>query len=666
MTKIYTLITFLFFTISSLWAQNENLQLGNLSPEELKMEEYPSDKDAEAVVFFDLGKTEFYASPTSFDVAFKRTTRLKILKESGIKWAEIEIPYYQQGGIYEHVDHIEAYAYNINEHGQIFKTALDLSTVYEEKINEYWMCKKFAIPNVKKGTIIEYTYQLISPYKFNLQDWEFQWRIPVVYSEYEVKMIPFYEYTWLLQGASRFDHTESYQDRSERTFVGITYHDMVHKYTMKNLPAFDDEEFISSINDYIIKIDFQLAKTHQTNGVTTEVITTWDKMIDDMLKSSDFGKYVKKAAKECTKRFGNEINQLSTLEEKFDFAIDYAKQNFNWNGMNSKFASKSVGKLLDEKQGNCADINLFTIGMLNAMGIEANPLMISTRNHGKIKYDYPYAHFFNYIIIAAKIDNKYILSDATETMCLNNRIPERCINDRGLIVAEGELKWVQLGCKFPSQTVTNICYNSITEDEIISSINKSSTEYDALYYRKYYSDDYDEIKENIDSEYKTAIDSTIKVMNQDDKEKPYVLTYQQTSHPEIVNNKLYIAPFFDQTVDENPFKKDSRRYAIDMVYPKKKSYHSTIIIPEGYELDFVPAASQVKSDLYELSYNANVDGNTIDITFNYYLKSGIYAANKYKSLKMFYNLLVKKGNEKVVIKKKVDDVGPLTMTNTTK
>src|SRR5699024_9237017 len=124
-------------------------------------------------------------------------TRIKILSQAGIKWAEIAIPFYEKGGQKEKIYEVVAFAYNL-ENGNVKKTSLDVSNTYDEKISNYWRIKKFAIPNVQVGSIIEYSYTMKSPYIFNLNDWDFQQRIPVLYSEYQVKMIPFYTYVMVL------------------------------------------------------------------------------------------------------------------------------------------------------------------------------------------------------------------------------------------------------------------------------------------------------------------------------------------------------------------------------------------------------------------------------------------------------------------------------------
>ncbi len=79
------------------------------------------DKDAEAVVLFNIGKSRFEQTENFFDIVFERTTRIKILSEAGMKWAEVKIPYAKEENTYEQVYDIEAVSYNL-ENNLIFPT----------------------------------------------------------------------------------------------------------------------------------------------------------------------------------------------------------------------------------------------------------------------------------------------------------------------------------------------------------------------------------------------------------------------------------------------------------------------------------------------------------------------------------------------------------------
>jgi hypothetical protein len=652
---ITSLLCIISFALTQTYAQVFSRTFGDIGIDELELKEYILDTNAAALVLYDIGNSHFEEVDNTYDVVFERTTRIKIFKEAGIRWAEVEIPFYQEGSVKEKVSDIEAVAYNL-EDGQVIKTHLDLSNAFEEKINSFWTIKKFAIPGVKSGTIIEYRYKIKSGYKFNLRDWEFQWRIPVLYSEYQVRMVPVYEYSFLFQGGGKFDVRESYEDRAHprrfdsgvRGVVGQVYFDMVHTFGMRNVPAFVDEEYISSINDYILKIDFQLSKVNFLDGTSTEIIATWQELLDQLLMHDDFGFAVKKAEKLTSSQLPLSSMGNTAEMEKFNMVLDHVKRTYNWDGQDAKYISKPPARLVQEKYGNSADLNLLTVGLLNGVGIEAYPVLISTRAHGKIRYDYPYSHFFDYVIILARIEGQIVLSDATSPMSLNNRIPARCINDKGLIVQKKNVEWVGLECLFVSELNTSIDLSIKDELQLDAAIKIAATEYNALSFRSGLADQKSLISKEMAANHFTIDTASITVRNLDEKELPYMLKLTQSGRTEIVNEKIYISPFLDMVLSENPLKQNSRAYPIDINYPFKRTYTSSIPIPEGYHIDFKPENVNIQNPFFELNYKIETNDEIVRVSFDYTFRQDIYPASEHGKIKAYFNGIVKKGNEKIV------------------
>lgn len=649
--KKMTLLTLLTFIVVTLFGQNYSKQFGQVGIDELAMKSNLLDKDAEALVLFDIGKSYFERREDRFIVVFERSVRLKIFSEAGVKWGQVEIPFYQEGNVLERVIDIESNTYNL-ENNLVVKTALNPSNVFDEKLDNSWNLKKFVIPGVKSGSVIEYRYRIESDYLFNLQDWSFQWRIPVLYSEYEVRMIPFYEYTYLLQGTKSFDFQKSYLSTGvTKNFGTVSYLDMIHKFVKKNVPAFKDEEFISSINDYIIKLDFQLSKIVNTSGTKVDVITTWDKMIKALLNHESFGRYAKKS-----ENIGGKLPVVNELvgkseKEKFDCILDYVKSNYSWNNENSMYASKSPSKFSSDKQGNCADINLFTIGLLNSAGVESYPLLISTRSHGKIKYDYPYTHFFNYVLILSKIDGEEVVSDATDLFGLNDRIPVRCINDKGLVIQKDNVIWKVLETTFPSEKVAEYVINVNADNKISANIKRSYSEYDASNLRKVLSNGSNKIREIFGATEKFVIPESVIIQNQSVKDKPLTIDYKIISDIRIVDEKMFLNPFLDEVISDNPLKQDNRVYPIDMIYPTRRTFKSTIIIPDGYSVSALPEALTINDENFEMNYKATRKGNTVTIDLDYYFKKSVYPSSDYALIKFYFNNIIKKGFEKIVLSK---------------
>jgi len=651
MKQLFFLLMFILVMRPLLQAQNFNNEFGKVGKDDVDLAFYSQDKSAEAVVISDVGSSYFQDAHDSFDLIYERTTRLKVLKEAGIKWASIEIPYYQQGDIYEEVYDLEACTYNF-EKGLFTRTNLDLKNCHEEKLNQFWNLKKFAMPNVKEGSIIEYRYKVRSQFFFNLRNWEFQWKIPVIYSKYIVKMIPFYQYTSLLQGAGKIDSQKSYLDEGgDRQFAGIKYQDKDYEYVMKNVPAFKDEEFITSENDYIMKIDFQLSKITDQYGASHNIMTTWPEMVKDFVKDEDFGGYSRKSESLASKIF--DLKSFSSLptQQKFDSILNYVKSNYSWNKRYGNQASKSPKVFMKDKLGNDADLNLFTVGLLNAAGVKAWPVILSTRKNGKIKTDYPFEHYFNYVVILADIDGKNVLSDATLPLLANYRIPEKCINDKGLIIQKDKVEWLGLQSLLPSKTqeIINITLSDSTQNSAVKTV---ATEYLAFDCRNDFGSDAKTIKKYLLDKGYSVVDSSIVVTNQTDIKKPYILKYSITDRPEKVNNKIYVSPFLREVMTESPLKQATRTYPIDMTYPKSRVYYTEINIPEGYKVDFMPANDKINNDQFELEYIANVSENKIVVSLNYYFKIPVYNSDDYNKIKYYFNEIVNKGSEKVVFVKK--------------
>lgn len=631
------------------YAQDFSRTFGSITQYEKEMTSYDKDPEAEALVIYNIGKSSFIRDESGFDILFEYRTKIKIFNKAGYKWADVTIPYYREGNIYEKVYDIKAYTYNY-ENGSLKRTELDEDNCYDEKLNERWNLKKFAIPGVKDGSIIEYTYKIETPYKFNLQDWTFQQKIPVLYSEYKVSMVPFFEYIFLLQGASKFDEQESYLDKGLKRYLGaIEYNDMIHEYIMKDLPAFRDESYITSIDDYIIKIDFQLAKVNRTDGLVTEIMSTWTKLNNDFIKYDNFGRYIK-AGQRFAKKELSDLLSGSQDREHFNKIVENVKYNYNWNGNNGKYAIKSIKEFTKEKTGNAAEINLFLAGILREAGFDATPVLLSTREHGKVKTNYPFRHFFNYVIVMVKIDDKPVLCDATDTYCKNDMIPFRCLNGQGLLVEKDKENWVWLAnTKLSRRTTTIDLEFSSDLDSITGDFTVITNNYDAVYYRSKYQDKPEDIEKLI-SEKNLQIVNDISTENYKDIEKPYKIFYKAAMPVEQIDNKLFFSPFMNMPVNRSPFTQSKRTYPVDMTYKKSRNYTARINIPEGCKISSIPENLEIDNKLITVDYKV-IKGDELIISAFYTLKKASYDPLYYSKLRYYYNEIVKKFNEKIALEK---------------
>ena len=654
MMKFLLLLIVLFHGFIALKGQDFVREFGKYSGEEFKMESYPKDTSAEAVVIYDIGKATFDINE-GLDLIFERRTKIKIFKKSGYKYAQFEIPYYVKDNKMEDVYDIEGNTYNL-EDGRIRISQLDTKTIYKEKTSDNWFVMKVAMPDVKEGSIVEIRYKIMSPYIFNYRSWEFQNKIPVIYSEYEAHMIPFYEYTYILQGANRFDSFDKHQDLGfSRTFANVKFQDMVYNFVMKDLPAFKDEAFITSYEDFIVKLDFQLAKINHPEGYQEDIMTTWPKLVEELLDNDNFGKYYNNCAKRAKDIVDTmSLSSLSPLEQVQKIER-FVKSNFKWNGYYDKFTSKTAKEFLNSKIGNSTDINLFLAGMLKAAGIGVCPVIISTRNHGKVKIDYPFHHFFNYALVYVQLNNVNYLLDATTSLSNFAEIPTRCINDKGLLIKKTTTGTYDM-INVSSSTISNTSYYldyklNETKDSIKGKIIIKSKGYDALESREEYIEDSKKMEDNTIKHSSFPIDSLV-FENIYDLKKPFVSKMNFSAPIGQLEDKILISPFLNFAISENPLKQPFRTYPVDMNYRRGKTFIVAIHIPEKYEIVNKPKDVKIENDDFSVSYKCeNIDSLTVQIVTTYEFKKAVYGISSYFDIKKAYNTIVSTFNEKIVLRK---------------
>lgn len=654
----------LFIAVTQLLgAQSFSRKFGDISDAEMNMARYDKDPEAGAIVLFDIGESRFIDNRYDYDIRFSRTKRIKIFDKSALDQAEISIPFYVDGsGRTETVRTIEAYTYNeIN--GKTIRIAVKESDIYEERINEWWRRKKFVFPDVQEGSVLEMRYVVESPFLFNLPDWDFQDEIPTIYSQYEVRIIPFYEYIFHLQGKNSFDMQNSRVSSEKRiwgtlkkqrgvtTGTGVEYKEQIYTFGMREVPAFKDESYITSVNDYIIKLDFQLAKIHYPGGGSNEIMTTWPELNKTLLNHDKFGKYIKRSRRFAKRALKNSINLEGQSEaQKIKTLVQYVKDNFSWNEYNAKFTSKSPADLVKEKTGNSADVNLFLLALFNAAEIDAHPVILSTRKNGKINVDYPFDKDFNYVVVMAGREQS-ILVDATNVFLPFYKIPVRCINETGLIVKKDEVKWVGLEDKILSSKKSQIVIRPNPETlKAATSISSFYDGYEAGLFKDDHHDDFASIKDFFLSKGISQVQG-VRTRNYDQPEEPYQIFIEGETDIEKIGDKIVVSPFLDLVMNENKLRQKNRSYPVDLIYGREESISVTIFIPDGFEADQLPGNAEISDDLADIQLKyVKADEDKILITGKYILKKAVYGTDEYSKVKEHFNKIVSRFNDDIVLK----------------
>ena len=221
----------------------------------------------------------------------------------------------------------------------------------------------------------------------------------------------------------------------EKVNKTISYMADIYNYTAKEVPAIKEEPYLTSIENYTTKIKFELSNIDFTSigGQFKNYATSWNDIVKQLIDDPDFGGQIKTG--NFTKEIVEKLIAGKTSEKDKALAIyDFVQHNLKWDDSKTYMPSKPLRKILDEKIGNSAEINLILLSMLQKAGINADPVLLSTRDHGIISPVHASLSDCNYIIVRAIIDNKPILMDATESNLPAGLLPYRCLNGTGTLI----------------------------------------------------------------------------------------------------------------------------------------------------------------------------------------------------------------------------------------
>lgn len=657
--KIKTLFLFLgiCMSYSISFAQKKEFKFGKITPEEFQTKVSGQDSAAAAVKLFDVGTCYFQIVNNHFAYIFERHFRIKVLNKNGYDYANYKIGLFRgNGGSKEELYGMEAATYNMVD-GKMVTSKLNKDSKFTEEFNKQYSYKKFALPNVKEGSIIEFKYTIKSDFIFNLRGWNFQSDIPTLYTEYNVTIPEYFRYKHNFSGILAVNHTK--HETINDAVSGASENAIYDQYALANVPALKDEAFITTLDDYRPSLDFELRGTSFPGESYKDLTGTWPKIVSTLAQDENFGSFIKKDA------FAKSVLPSILKGEKDTLTMvklifNYVKDNIKWNKDFDYYASATNPKTIFEKKvGNAADINLSLVSLLKAANLNANPLMVSTRENG-MHPGYPIMTKFNNVIASVFVGNKDILLDATNKDLMIGMVSYQNLNHQALLIdlKNSISRWVMTEPTFADERIFVYSLTLDKEDKLKGSLNRYAKGYAALQLRGRYRNASNETEFLKDfKKDKTGLGLTgYQILNLDNLDEALTETMEVTieDNVEEAGNLVYFTPLLFERTKENLFKHDTREFPVDFAFPIKESYRITVNFPEEYDVEKLPASASYKIPGEKGSFTITfmAQGKTllvksvIDITKSY------YTPQEYFDLKELFKAIVQKQAEQIVFKKK--------------
>ena len=667
-----TLFCFFFLSIVSYsYGQFKAPKFGKIDPSELSMTKYDKDTAAGALILFDDGVSYFKTnSQGNFQIIFERHCRIKLFKKTAFQLANIKIRLDKTNTNKEELSSFKAATFNV-ENGSMVQIKLDDKNIFEEKTKNYTI-NKFVFPQIREGSIIEFTYEITSDFLYNFRGWIFHHSYPAVWSQYQTRIPEYFDYRQSSKGYLAFTLDKedygntsftfyneystpgrSFSTRESRTVNVATKN---HLYAISDVPAFKSEPNIDCDDNYIQSIEFELSSIQFPGSVRRTFTESWESVNHKLIEDENFGVLLK------SKGFINDtVNLLCKGKtsdlEKASAIYSYVQKRMKWNGDYSIWALNGLKKPYKEHTGNSAEINQLLTLMLQNAGLIANPVLFSTRNNGISTSFFPTISKYNSVLTKLDIDGKIYLLDACSEFSPLGVLPANDINGKGLVVDDTKVEWVDL------ETNTNYKENKIYQLKInadgtfTGTIQSNYDGYAAIAYREELKKvkSNDDLIRKMEENQKGLSINGYDITNRYNIDKPLndSLNVKISDNAEVIGDKIIFTPLLYEAIEKNMYKLEDRKYPVNYNYPISEMYVFQYTIPEGYQVESLPKSIRIKlpDNSISVSYIVQSVGDKISVIYRRNITKILFLPDEYPDLKEYYNQIVNTHSEKIILKK---------------
>ncbi|MBX2895950.1 MAG: hypothetical protein KF763_10940 [Cyclobacteriaceae bacterium] len=620
------------------------------------MREYAPDTTASAVVLDEFGEA-YVDNGGNNNLLLEYHVKIKILKRDGLDQADFRILLRKNGTTKERIRQVEGFTYNL-VNGSLKRTAMPRNSTFTTSLNEYRDESTFTLPEVVVGSVIEVRYVLESPFIFNFYPWRFQSEIPKQRSEFWARIPANYVYNISLRGFLELTKNESAIEKDCFTPGGGNRADCsLYKYAMTNIPALKNEDYMLARSNFLAGIDYELSEVKRFDGVVSKYTKTWKDAVRELNTHESFGAELRKARSIWEDRVTLAAAK-TTNRDKANAVYELVKDWFLWNEYYGKYTDVGTKKAFESRKGNVGDINLSLVAALQAAGLQADPVILATREAGLPNQLYPVISDFNYVVASVFLDGEYYLLDATVPLLPFGLLPRRCLNGTGRLIPrkEEDSKWIDLKPREKEKKMVQLNLK-LVDTGFVGDMTVTSFGYEAVDKRRELAlaGSVAKYREELENRYNDFEILSYKIEQVEDLAKPVVEKFEVKSSLEVGSPELlYLNPFFIGRWKANPFKTDKRLYPVDFGAPLETTFLLALEYPTSYVVDELPPGTALALPQNGGKYLCNItnNGNKISLTSVLTISKSVYTSTEYHSLKELFNRIVSTEQSQIVFKRK--------------
>ncbi|MES2646751.1 MAG: DUF3857 domain-containing protein [Bacteroidota bacterium] len=612
---------------------------GVFTPEEIALKSVPFEKDADAVIIHHLAKSDFNDQN---NLITEHRIKLKILNEKGISNGDVHIRFYHKDD-FEFLSGINAVIRTPEENGQSTTTQINRKSIYTIKINDRISETRFAMPNVKTGSIIEYMYTSQMKHYGGLDEWSFQSYLPTITSFYKLSIIQNAEFAFKVY---KLPNLPIDIDTKQ---VGQV------SYTMHNIPALQDEAFMDARRDNLQHVSFQLSGINR-NGFKEKYINTWDEAAKELLITPELGGQLNKKLS-GTDDIISTAKKIGDLTERTKVIYDYLQQKMTWNGNYGKYSIEGIKKAWEKHTGTNSEINMIFVNLLQQADVNACLMMANDRDDGKIDIQYPFIDQFHKLVAYITLPSKPLIVDASDINTPMHLIPLSLLNtygykidkkNKGLLLLSDETSKASnlITIKGTISDEGELHANAIAESKNycrLERVIKYKSAGTPGFLQNYYTNGYADL--NIDS---------LELINLDNDSLSLLQKMNFTQTLNTSGEFIFVNYHLFSRLIKNPFTNNLRFSDINFGSTLNTIIIQSLQIPANYTAVELPKNSRMETADKSLMFSRflQLENGLLSMKFQFETTRSFFERDEYEMLKDFYKRMFLLMDQQVILKKK--------------
>jgi hypothetical protein len=616
-----------------------------VNPDELKMTTEPKAPGAAAIILFRQVERDDTGNNPHEDSYF----RIKILKEEGRKYADVEIRFSKADG--QSVYNVKARTIRpdgtvANFEGKPFET-----TIVKAKGLKY-LAKTLTLPDVQVGSIIEYQYSISFQENYVFDS---HWIISSdLYTKHaHFKLRPYTSQwsslglRWTWQGINTAPKDE--HDR------GITL-------DVSDIPAFEAEDYMPPENEYKARVDF--IYTEDTEREPAKFWKSTNKRINGRL--DDFIDR-KKAMEQAVSGMVSASDTPEVKAQKIYAAVQklrntsYEKERTEAEIKRDKEKPiNNVEDLWKAGRGNGFQITWLYLALVRAAGIDASPLLMSDRKNYFMNPASMNSKQLNENAVLLRFGDKKVFCDPGTAYLPYGELPWPETAVKALVVDKNNVEWVDT--PLPASDVNGVQRTAklkLNEETgglegtlkvrymgvLASYMRRVENLEDDAARKKYMEDGIKQMVSLVsDVELKSKVDWTSSTTVLEAEFEIKIPGWAQQA-----GRRVLLPQGIFGNEQKHVFEHANRVYPIYYEYSEAQVDDISIQLPEGWTVGSVPKPEAVEQKVITYLSKCEGKGNTLHISRKFATDIQMVAAKSYPQLQNFYRFVRTTDEEQIVV-----------------